>query len=44
MVKEIYNIVSELKPVRLKLSSLEPVKGIKVMTKDEARKHDRNVE
>jgi hypothetical protein len=44
MVKGIYNIVSELKLIRLRLLSLELVKGIRIIIKDEARKYDRNVE
>jgi hypothetical protein len=44
MAKEMYNIVPESKPVRFRLLSPEPVKETKVMTRDEARKHDRNVE
>jgi hypothetical protein len=44
MVKGMYNIVSELKPVRFRLPSSESEKEIKVITKDETRKHDRNVE
>jgi hypothetical protein len=44
MVREIYNIVSELKLFRLRLPSSEPVKGARVMIKDETRKYDKNVE
>jgi hypothetical protein len=39
-----YNIILELKLVKLRLPLPEPVKEIKVITKDETRKHDRNVE
>jgi hypothetical protein len=44
MVKRIYNIVSEFKLIRFKLPLSEPVKEIKVIIKDKARKYDRNVE
>jgi hypothetical protein len=44
MAKEIYNIVFEPKLIRFRLLSPKPVKEIKVIIKDKARKHDRNVE
>jgi hypothetical protein len=44
MVKRMYNIVSELKLIKLRLPSSKPVKEIKIITRDEIRKHDRNVE
>jgi hypothetical protein len=44
MVRKIYNIVLKLKLVRFKLLSLKPKKEIKIIIKDKARKHDKNVE
>jgi hypothetical protein len=43
ITRGMYNIVPELKPVRLKSSSSKLVKETRVMIKDEARKYDRNV-
>jgi hypothetical protein len=43
MVRRIYNIVFELKLIRFRLSLPESVKEIRIIIKDEARKHDKNV-